>query len=97
MNLNLETENGRQQGTITLKLEPVDSSKTGLVAINNAADDIKLRGVDHPSTVTSSKLVDVVDTVGEVEQSTFVNSLSNIVSSLDLFVRIVDQKQSHPA
>ena len=81
----------RDLGTITVRLTAVDRSKAGAIVIGNAQGDIKLGGIDH-SAVTESVTYRVLDAgVTAGAQQSVLNSLSGVMSKLDLFVRFVDK------
>ena len=80
----------KHHGAITLKLDPINPSESGLVAITNANNDMKLRGLEHPLADRFTRNLGRVVAV-ESEQSIFLKSLWNIVSKLDLFVHLVDE------
>lgn len=88
--MDLETENGERNGVITLKLWPTDAAKAGLVVVSNAANAVKLSGVNRPSAVATG-FVEGMDMNNDLAQSGFVNHLLGIVLKLELFVQIVDQ------
>ena len=81
----------RDLGTITVRLTAIDASKASAIVVGNAQEDIKLGGIDH-SAVTESVTYRVLDAgVTAGAQQRVLNSLSGVMSKLDLFVRFVDK------
>ena len=86
-----DVSDDRDLGTITVRLTAVDGSKAGAIVIGNAQGDIKLGGIDH-SAVTESVTYRVLDAgVAAGAQQSVLNSLSGVMSKLDLFVQFVDK------
>jgi hypothetical protein len=88
VHLDLETAKQRRGGVITVKLEPVDSPKLGAIVVQNATDDLKLRGVSSASD--TSRFVQGVDRAANIDANSLLKSLEGVVSKLDLFVTLVD-------
>ena len=88
-----DVSNNNDLGTITVRLSTADASKAGAIVIGNAQGDIELGGIDHSATVTDSVTYRVLDAgvAAGAQQSNFLNSLSSVMSKLDLFVRFVDK------
>jgi hypothetical protein len=84
VSLDLETAEGRRGGVITIKLEQVDRHKIGSIVIKYAADDVKRIEASSMSNTTQFSQVMASD------PSAFINSLSSVVSKLNLFVTLVD-------
>ena len=78
----------RDLGTITVRLTAVDGSKAGAIVIGKAQENIEFGGIDHSAAVTDS--IAYLDS-GVAAESDFLNSLSGVMSKLDLFVRFVDK------
>jgi hypothetical protein len=76
-----------------VQLNTIDTGTAGTIAVANAMQDINLGGVDHSAAASDSTALQVLDGgVALVPKATdFLNSLSNVVSKLDLFVQIVDK------
>jgi hypothetical protein len=91
--LELRMTDNKSRGTITVQLNGVDSPAAGAVPIANAMQDIRLGGVDHSAAALDSTALKVLDggvaAVGSTANS--LNSLSNVISKLGLFVQIVDK------
>ena len=91
--LELRMADNKSRGTITVQINGVDSPAAGAVPIANAMQDIRLGGVDHSAAALDSTALKVLDggvaAVGSTANS--LNSLSNVISKLGLFVQIVDK------
>jgi hypothetical protein len=91
--LELWMTDNKSRGTITVQLNGVDSPAAGAVPIANAMQDIRLGGVDHSAAILDSTALKLLDggvaAVGSTANS--LNSLSNVISKLGLFVQIVDK------
>ena len=91
--LELRMADNKSRGTITVQLNGIDSPAAGAVPIANAMQDIRLGGVDHSAAAHDSTALKVLDggvaAVGSTANS--LNSLSNVISKLGLFVQIVDK------
>jgi hypothetical protein len=76
-----------------VQLEAIDTSAAGTIAVGNAMQDTMLSGVDHSAAALQSTALQVLDGgVAAVGSATnFLNSLSNVVTQLELFVRIVNE------
>ena len=87
-----DVSNNSDLGTITVRLSTADASKAGAIVIGNAQGDIELGGIDHSATVTDSVTYRVLDAgVAAGAQHSVLNSLSGVMSKLDLFVQFVDK------
>jgi hypothetical protein len=91
--LELRKADNRSRGIITVRLDSIDTSAAGAIAVGNAMQDAVLGGVDHSAAALDSSALQVLDggaaAVGSA--TNFLHSLSNVVSKLDLFVQIVDK------
>jgi hypothetical protein len=91
--LELRKADNRSRGIITVRLDSTDTSAAGAIAVGNAMRDVVLGGVDHSAAALDSSALQVLDggaaAVGSA--TNFLQSLSNVVSKLDLFVQIVDK------
>ena len=91
--LELRMTDNKSHGTITVQLNGVDSPAAGSVPVANAMQDIRLGGVDHSAAALDSTTLKLLDggvaAVGSTANS--LNSLSNVISKLGLFVQIVDK------
>ena len=74
-----------------MRLTAVDASEASAIVIGNAQEDIKLGGIDHSSAVTDSVTYLDSGVAASTQQSIFLNSLSGVMSKLDLFVQFVDK------
>ena len=76
-----------------MRLDPINASAAGAVAIGNAKQDAELSGIDYSATALETTASQVPDGgVALIPKATdFLNSLSNVMSKLDLFVQIVDK------
>jgi hypothetical protein len=83
----------RSCGSIAVRLDAIDVSTAGAMAVGNAMQDTELAGVDHSAAALDSTALQVLDGgVALVPKTTdFLNSLGNVMSKLDLFVQIVDK------
>ena len=88
VSLDIETA-GNRTCVLTLKLELVDRQKPGLIAVNNASSDIKR--VETSLTSPAAEFVEGIDRVADNDPSAFLDSLSGVLSKLDLFVTLVDK------
>jgi hypothetical protein len=91
VNLDLQTDKGKRNGVITLKLQPCDTAQTTLTAVNNAVEAAKLSGVERPPAEAAAfvKGMDIIN--DNAEDGSFTGYLLGVVSKLDLFVQIVDK------
>ena len=91
--LELWMTDNKSRGTITVQLNGIDSPAAGAVPIANAMQDIRLGRVDHSAAALDSTALKHLDgsvaAVGSTANS--LNSLSNVISKLGLFVQIVDK------
>ena len=91
--LELSMSGNKSRGTITVQLNGVDNPAAGAVPIANAMRDIRLGGVDHSAATLDSTALQLLDgsvaAVGSAANT--LNSLSNVISKLGLFVQIVDK------
>jgi hypothetical protein len=85
VSLDLETAEGRRGGVISIKLEQFDRHKIGSIVVKHAADDVKR--VEASSMPYASQFGQVMAS----DPSAFINSLSAVVSKLNLFVTLVDE------
>ena len=74
-----------------MRLTAVDASEASAIVIGNAQEDIKLGGIDHSAAVTDSVTYLDSGVAASTQQSIFLNSLSGVMSKLDLFVQSVDK------
>ena len=86
-----DVSDDRDLGTITVRLTAIDASKASAIVVGNAQEDIKLGGIDHSAAVTDSVTYLDSGVVAGTQQSIFLNSLSGVMSKLDLFVQSVDK------
>ena len=91
--LELSMSGNKSRGTITVQLNGVDNPAAGAVPIANAMRDIRLGGIDHSAAALDSTALQLLDgsvaAIGSAANT--LNSLSNVISKLGLFVQIVDK------
>jgi hypothetical protein len=91
--LELRPREGRADDTIkgflTVRLNTSDPTQTGSIAVSNARRDIERSDI---AKLSESEPIQVIKTAVNVvpQPGEIVTALGNVVSKLDLFVRIVD-------
>jgi hypothetical protein len=82
------------RGFISVQLSASTSTQTAADAVNNARGDIERSGIaESVATSAYSKLVQATAVaVGlDPQNSAFLKALGNVLSKLDVFVRIIDK------